>query len=118
MAVEEANEMGAWAPLTREGTLLVDGVLASSYASFPHALSQLVFAPVKALSRLLLDDETSQHRDGTRAVVAAIKEAGTSLGLRQKNLQKEQKTSVCGMKDFMDGAKVAAVENVGKHIEL
>ena len=49
--VEEVEEEGAWAPLTTEGTLLVDGVLASCYASFPHTLSDLLLAPVKALPR-------------------------------------------------------------------
>merc|ERR1712226_21770 len=52
-----------------EGTLLVDGFLASSYASFPHHASQLAYAPIKKFSRLLLDDEQSQHQDGCRNVV-------------------------------------------------
>ena len=36
------EEGGYWAPLTREGTLLVNGFLVSAFASFPHHLSQVI----------------------------------------------------------------------------
>ena len=82
--MEGTRGQGAWAPLTMEGTLLVDGVLASCYASFPHTLSDLLLAPVKALPRLLLDDETSQHNDGVRTLVDLMKRAGSVIGFKRK----------------------------------
>ena len=57
VGVEAAREKGIWAPLMMEGTLLVDGLLASSYASFSHRVSEMAHAPIKMFPRLLLDDE-------------------------------------------------------------
>ena len=34
-------------PLTREGNIMVDGVLASCYASFDHELAHIVMAPMQ-----------------------------------------------------------------------
>ena len=34
--IKTSLETGFWAPLTKSGTLLVDGFLMSSYASYPH----------------------------------------------------------------------------------
>ena len=80
VGVESAMEKGIWAPLTMQGTLLVDGLLASSYASFSHHVSDLALAPVKVFPRLLLDDEQSQHQDGCRGVVKLMKKMGTAAG--------------------------------------
>ena len=85
VAVEPAVEKGTWAPLTREGTLLVDGLLASSYASFSHDLVDLAYAPVKMFPRILLDDEESVKVDGRRRVVEFLKNVATPMGLRQRN---------------------------------
>jgi len=68
-------------PLTEEGTLLVDGILTSCYASYTHSWAELLFAPVKAVPSLL-DDAISQHEDGERDVVTIIELLGRMLGLR------------------------------------
>jgi len=90
MGVEAAREKGIWAPLTMEGTLLVDGLLASSYASFSHHASDLLLAPVKMFPRLLLDDQQSQHQDGCRQVIKLMKKMGTATGFRERNQAKNE----------------------------
>merc|ERR1712236_81435 len=68
-------------PLTEEGTLLVDGILTSCYASYDHFWSEIAFAPVKAFP-YLLDDENSQYEDGVRSVVKLIKILGRWIGAK------------------------------------
>ena len=85
VAVEHIGETGVWAPLTTEGTLLVDGLLASCYAAFPHSLSDLALAPVKMFPTMLLDDQESLMADGEREVVKLAKKVVTAMGLRQRN---------------------------------
>ena len=112
VAVEPAVEKGTWAPLTMEGTLLVDGLLASCYASFPHALSELAYAPVKMFPRILLDDEESVKIDGCREVVKLAKKMGTAMGLRQRNRGEKEVPRMSG------NATVADLASFSKHIEL
>jgi len=90
VGVEVAIEKGSWDPLTMEGTLLVDGLLASSYASFSHHASDLLLAPVKMFPRLLLDDQQSQHEDGCRQVIKLMKKMGTAAGYRERNQEKKE----------------------------
>ena len=46
-------EMGVYAPLTRQGTLLANGVLVSCYAHWPsHDTAHLVMAPLRAFNGL------------------------------------------------------------------
>merc|ERR1712179_404715 len=112
VGVEAAGEKGIWTPLTMEGTLLVDGFLASSYASFPHHASQLAYAPIKKFSRLLLDDEQSQHQDGCRNVVKLFKKI--FAGFRERNqAKKENPTSG----DFSQKAQLADA-GFSKTVEL
>ena len=115
VAVEPAVEKGTWAPLTMEGTLLVDGLLASCYASFPHDLVDLALAPVKMFPRMLLDDEESVKVDGCREVVKLQKKVGTAMGLRQRNHGEKQ---VPRNVRFSGNATVAALADFSKHIEL
>jgi len=87
---------GYRAPLTYEGTLLVDNIFCSCYASYDHYLSQMVFAPVKAFP-YMLEDKESQHDDGVRTVVKWIKQFGNVLGARMKMKENEN----MGIMDFM-----------------
>jgi len=75
---------GFWSPLTRTGTLLVDGYLMSCYASYPHQLSELALLPAKIMPMLLLDDNESQHKDGVRSFVKGLKAFGNLIGARKK----------------------------------
>ena len=111
--VEPAAEKGIWAPLTMEGTLLVDGLLASCYASFSHALSDMALAPVKMFPRMLLDDEESVKVDGCREVVKLQKKVGTALGLRQRNHEEKQVP-----RNVRLSGNAAALAGSSKHIEF
>ena len=91
VGVEAAREKGIWTPLTMEGTLLVDGLLASSYASFSHRVSEIAYAPIKMFPRLLLDDEESQHKDGCRQAIKVLKKMGALAGFRERNQAKQEK---------------------------
>lgn len=70
---------GAYVPLTEHGTLLVEGVLASCYASFPHALAHWALAPARLAPALLLDSEESQHEAGVRLFPRLLKVVGRAL---------------------------------------
>ena len=113
--VEPAREKGIWAPLTMEGTLLVDGLLASCYASFSHAVSDLALAPVKMFPRMLLDDEESVKVDGCREVVILQKKLGTAMGLRQRNHGEEEvPRNVCMSRN----PQPASAAGSSKHVEF
>ena len=74
------EEGGYWAPLTKEGSLVANQFLVSSFAEFPHHLCQQVSAFLRIF--LVLDDETSQHEDGERQVVTASRKILGMFGLR------------------------------------
>merc|ERR1712108_9862 len=107
VAVESKLESGYWTPLTKEGTFLANGFLASCYASFPHRPALIAFAPVKMFSRQLLDDESSQHKDGVRRVVKAIKTIGEMVGLR-RNVKNENDKAQLGRPSWTEGNLIEA----------
>ncbi|XP_068226181.1 uncharacterized protein [Palaemon carinicauda] len=53
VAVELNVMKGAYVPLTKEGTLIVDGSLVSCYASYRHSLAHAFLTPVRAFPLLL-----------------------------------------------------------------
>ena len=114
--VQVAREKGVWTPLTMEGTLLVDGLLASSYASFSHEAADLILAPIKMFPRLLLDDQQSQHKDGCRQVIKLVKQLGTATGFRERN--QASKASQAMEKGNGFSAELSAAVGFSKHVEL
>merc|ERR1712179_203199 len=109
------EEGGSWAPLTKEGSLVANRFLVSSFASFPHHICQQVSAFLRIF--LVLDDETSQHEAGHRPVVTASIKILETFGLRgwippAAEMDKEVKTSLA--------VKVAdeKILRLSDHIEL
>ena len=45
--------LGAFVPLTKEGMIIVDGVLASCYAEVPHDVAHLTLTPMHSLSAMM-----------------------------------------------------------------
>ena len=45
--------LGAYVPLTKEGKIIVDGVLASCYAGFDHDLDHFTMLPMQYFSEIL-----------------------------------------------------------------
>merc|ERR1711909_168274 len=74
------EEGGSWAPLTKEGSLVANQFLVSSFAEFPHHLCQQVSAFLRMF--MALDDEASQHEDGERQVVTATRKILEMFGLQ------------------------------------
>merc|ERR1719187_1066744 len=99
--IEAGEKEGAYVPLTEHGTLLVDGVLCSSFANVPHGIAQLMAAPMRWFPTVFLSEE-----EGERLFVTAAKHIGYyfhKLGLLnyyhsnalQKDVEKE-----CGLKSL------------------
>ena len=47
------NILGAYVPITRQGNIVVDGILASCYASVDHDLSHIAIAPIQWYSEII-----------------------------------------------------------------
>jgi len=72
--IEAEEQEGAYVPLTEQGTLLVDGVLCSSFANVPHDIAQFLAAPLRWFPSVLLGDG-----EGERIITTAAKHAGYYL---------------------------------------
>lgn len=85
VSVEES--VGAYAPLTRAGTLFVDGVLVSSYALVEdHRLAHWAFGPVRLLSSLgeLLWREATNERQPADGEAAKTPSHCRTLAVKDK----------------------------------
>ena len=45
--------LGAYVPLTKEGTIMVNGILASSYASFDHDIAHIGMTPIQWIPEIV-----------------------------------------------------------------
>ena len=66
--------LGAYTPLTREGNIIVDGILASCYASTDHDLGHLVMKPLHWFPEIV------EWIFGNKNKISAYAEIMTELG--------------------------------------
>ena len=69
--------LGAYIPLTEEGNIVVDGVLASCYASFDHDLAHITMAPIQWFPEII--ENIFGKEKSSLAYVSIIKELGRWL---------------------------------------
>ena len=95
------QKTGAYVPLTMAGTLLVDGVLVSSYTNTEHWLAHTALAPLRWWPSLLLDTEESQEEEGLRTIPGMVRELGRLLGLvTMADDRMEEQTLSCGLEQI------------------
>lgn len=78
-SMKYVNKTGSLDPLTQSGTIVSNNIVTSCYASFNHHLANIALWPAKMFPSLLLDNEESQHKEGTRAYITFIKWIGRDL---------------------------------------
>ena len=72
-------------PLTREGNIVVDGVLASCYASFDHDLAHIVMEPIQWFPEIIewifgKDNGSSDYADIAKYLGRMILPDGSTFG--------------------------------------
>jgi len=75
--ISRFSSVGYYAPLTYEGTVVVDGYLASCYASYPHWVAHAALYPARAWPGIFLGE-----KEGTGTFVTAVKTLGDMLKIR------------------------------------
>ena len=70
-------DVGAYDPLTIDGKIMVNGVMASCYASFDHDLAHIAMTPMQWYPELL--EWFFGVEDGSSAYVDIIKAVGRSV---------------------------------------
>lgn len=74
----DANDLGMYAPMTMTGTIIVDGVVASNYATssvrLPHSCAHAFFSPVRMFHKLGLARVWSSIYSGSVERAASVEE--------------------------------------------
>ena len=76
--ISESILNGYFAPLTGSGTLVVNGFLASCYASYPHWVAHMAMYPARIWPAFFLAND----QEGPGAFVAAMKSVGNFVNFR------------------------------------
>lgn len=76
VSISLVTETGWLDPLTRSGTIVVNNISTSCYASYPHWLAHLAMFPARQWPQVFLDDKDTEGLEGTRNYISFIKGFG------------------------------------------
>lgn len=75
--ITKSVSTGYYSPLTEPGTIVVDGLLTSCFASFPHELANMVLYPVRKWPSVFLGTD-----GGPGTYIKLVKTLGTFMNIR------------------------------------